>query len=150
MKISKKSLVKNGLGNSKNPSHALVTTTTKPSGMPRKSLSGQTIVPGFCISAVSAPSSVASTSGSCQKSSSKLSATKISFRFNNSASEILKKQRVLSGMKAVFPVGRSWRVRRSGLTVLHRKALADFLLKPVRGRPSFFSLGDKYQGKFDF
>jgi hypothetical protein len=63
---------------------------------------------------------------------------------------ILETQRVLSGMKRVFPVGRSWRQRRSGLTVLHRKALADFLLKPQRGCPSFFSLRDKHQAKFDF
>jgi hypothetical protein len=69
---------------------------------------------------------------------------------NNSVSDILKTQRVLSGMKPFFPVGRSWRQSSQKLTALHRKALADFLLKPVRGRPSFFSLGDKYQAKFNF
>lgn len=63
---------------------------------------------------------------------------------------ILETQRVLSGMKRVFPVGRSWRQSKVGLTFLHRKALADFLMKPRRGRPSFFSLRDKHQVKFDF
>lgn len=59
---------------------------------------------------------------------------------------ILQMQRILSGMPAKFNV--SGKGRRPG-AMARQKILERWANPPVIGRPSFFSLGDKHQLKFD-
>ncbi len=60
----------------------------------------------------------------------------------------LELQRLLSGMRAEFPAGRSW--RRAERNAAQRAALNHFLGGCKRGRPSFAALADRNQMKFNF
>ncbi len=60
----------------------------------------------------------------------------------------LELQRLLSGMRAKFPAGRSW--RRVESNAAQRAALNHFLGGRKLGRPSFAALADRNQIQFNF
>ena len=69
---------------------------------------------------------------------------------NNSVKRILEVQRKLSGMAGQFNSGRPGRRPAKAARLKILEIWANPPVPAKRGRPSFFSLRDKYQGKFDF
>lgn len=64
----------------------------------------------------------------------------------NAVTQILRRQRLLSGMPGVFSRG----LGRRSLGVAQARELARFKNPPKRGRPSFAALADRGQLKFTF